>query len=951
MNPGSPGRAAVSKGPHPLLERERELAALSALLDGAAAGTGSVALVEGPAGIGKTRLIDALAETADARGINVTRASGGELERDLSWAAVRELFERGLRGVGAERRESMLSGAAALARPVLESDDAASGVEGADRQLASALHGLYWLAADLAGEKPLAMLIDDAHWIDTASLEFLAYLARRTRDLPLVLVLAVRSGEASPQPEQISAIAAGAQLIQPDPLSRDAVGKLLAATIENEADGEFADACREATSGNPFLLQELLAEIRQENLAPSAANAGRIADLRPDAVRRSMLVRLASLPESAWRLAEGAAILGADVSLAFVAELVELPLDQAAELGDALSSAQIFAAEGGPAFAHPILRGVVLEEIPPGRTSELHRRAATQLIAAGSGEDAARHLLLSEPAGDAQSVRILCDQAELALGRGAPANAVSYLTRALSEPPAEVDRPALLAQLSAAEAIAGDVSAIAHMQTAVELTGDDGERLALTLQLGTMLGRLGRNAEAAKLLDGALSAVDDPSSEIALAFEAAYLSFAWQDAARAGDARRREGDFLARGESTHGQLRRAVLAQSALGRTCIGESAAEVVALCEELMDDPATLEQDGPDSLTPWTAIGCLSWADALDEAEHAIELTLEQAQKRLSPVAIAHGFYARSWPRYWRGQVADAAADAEAAVAGWEGAWEMMMPAARYWLGAAFIELDELDRAAAAFELEGEQRWAGSTPLTLLRAGRASLKLVRGEFDAAYDELRSIGAEAEQQFAIPNPAMLPWRSLAASAACALGRHEEARSLADVELERARGFGAWRPIGIALRACGMATPGTEGIALLEDSVSALEHSPAKLELCRSRVELGTALRRAGDRRAAREQLRRGLDLAERLGAIAISRRAREELAASGAKLRNVQISGPDSLTPSERRVADLAVAGNSNREIAQQLFVSLRTVETHLTHVYQKLEISSRAELAGALS
>jgi DNA-binding CsgD family transcriptional regulator len=182
------------------------------------------------------------------------------------------------------------------------------------------------------------------------------------------------------------------------------------------------------------------------------------------------------------------------------------------------------------------------------------------------------------------------------------------------------------------------------------------------------------------------------------------------------------------------------------------------------------------------------------------------------------------------------------------------------------------------------------------------------------------------------------------------LGRRDEAGPLAEEEVELARAWGAPRALGAALRVAGLVEGGERGLALLEEAVEVLNESPAKLEDAKARTELGAALRRANRRTEAREQLRQGLELATICGAGSLAARAESELLATGARPRRIALSGVASLTPSERRVAELAAEGPTNREIAQALFVTQRTVEVHLTSIYRKLGISSRSQLADAL-
>ena len=195
------------------------------------------------------------------------------------------------------------------------------------------------------------------------------------------------------------------------------------------------------------------------------------------------------------------------------------------------------------------------------------------------------------------------------------------------------------------------------------------------------------------------------------------------------------------------------------------------------------------------------------------------------------------------------------------------------------------------------------------------------------------------------------PGARQAALALLQLGEQDEARRLAAEELELARTWGRPRALGAALRVAGLVEGGEQGLALLREAVEVLSGSPAKLEHAKARTELGAALRRANQRSGAREQLRRALELATICGARPLAARANTELRATGARPRRIALSGVESLTPSERRVAQMATEGPTNREIAQALFVTPRTVEVHLTSAYRKLGISSRSQLAAALA
>jgi DNA-binding CsgD family transcriptional regulator len=238
----------------------------------------------------------------------------------------------------------------------------------------------------------------------------------------------------------------------------------------------------------------------------------------------------------------------------------------------------------------------------------------------------------------------------------------------------------------------------------------------------------------------------------------------------------------------------------------------------------------------------------------------------------------------------------------------------------------------------------------LSQLMEARGWLALARGDSGEALDAFQEC-RRRQAWIKAPNPAVMAWRSGAALASLGVDDGvERAELLAEQELELARSFGAPRAIGVALRTTGLVRGGEEGLGLLAEAVESLQGSPAVLELARARTDLGAALRRAGRRQDAQDVLRLALDAAHRCGATALGERAREELGLAGARPRRPHISGLESLTASERRVAELAAAGGTNREIAQGLFVTVKTVEWHLRNTYGKLEITSRRELADAM-
>jgi len=263
--------------------------------------------------------------------------------------------------------------------------------------------------------------------------------------------------------------------------------------------------------------------------------------------------------------------------------------------------------------------------------------------------------------------------------------------------------------------------------------------------------------------------------------------------------------------------------------------------------------------------------------------------------------------------------------------------------------IDRGELDEADEALERLVTDVESGSTSAGVLRLSRGKLRVEQGRAAEGLEDILTVGDHLTQA-SVTTPGFLPWRSEAALAYLALGDREPAERLAEEELDLARTFGAPRALGVAKRAAGLVAGGERGAALLREAIADLERGEAKLERARSLADLGAMLRRRNHRREARALLRESLDAAHRAGARRLAELAETELRATGARPRRILLSGLESLTASERRIAELASQGMTNREIAQTLFITARTVEGHLTSVFRKLRLDSRNGLQAAL-
>ena len=321
-----------------LLEREVELARVGRAFDQVGAEAGAVVVVEGPAGIGKSELLAAVGAGAQARGFGVLSARGWKFEEEIAFGVARQLFEQMLRAASPGERRRLLDGVARIGARALGVEE---GEPPVDRF--AALHGLYWLCANRAERGPLVVLVDDVQWVDDPSLACLGYLARRARDLALLLVLGLRSGDPGGERAELTRLVGddAVQRIALGPLSAAAVGAIVRAQLDADAEEPFCWACWELTGGNPLLLRELLATARDEGVAARGENVVALQRIAPTAAGTSVLTRLGRLGDEAGALARAVAVLDAGAEVVLAARLAELDPVVAELTADRLAAAQI----------------------------------------------------------------------------------------------------------------------------------------------------------------------------------------------------------------------------------------------------------------------------------------------------------------------------------------------------------------------------------------------------------------------------------------------------------------------------------------------------------------------------------------------------------------------------------------------------------------------------------
>jgi ATP/maltotriose-dependent transcriptional regulator MalT len=400
----------------------------------------------------------------------------------------------------------------------------------------------------------------------------------------------------------------------------------------------------------------------------------------------------------------------------------------------------------------------------------------------------------------------------------------------------------------------------------------------------------------------------------------------------------------------HAHVPREVLAVAALVALHANEPAATCIALAQRALAAGPRIVPEPTD--LPWFAQAtvALVWADAHAEAQAPLDAGVAESRATGNPALFGMSLAQRAWLLLRLGDLQGAEGDARSVL---EAAEQAAPPLYRKLAAAilvnASIEQGELERAQSVLDAFGVDEGARTQTSAVLRLARGRLQLARGRPSEALADTLTAG-----QIVVATgstcPGYLAWRSAAALAHAALGEREEGLRLALEEVELARAFGAQRTLGVALRAAGAVAGGADGEAYLREAVQCLERAGIALERARALAELGVLVRATGRRAEARAMLREALDVAHHAGAAPLADVAEAELRATGAKPRRVALSGVEALTASERRVAELAGDGLTNREIAQALFVTMRTVEGHLTRVFAKLDLSSREELPDVL-
>jgi DNA-binding CsgD family transcriptional regulator len=935
-------RARAASGD--LIERDGELATLTGALAELEDRTGGVVTVKAPAGLGKTTLLERAIAGAASTGYRVRRAAPGPQERHFAYGVMRALLEAPVHDADEAERTRLLDGVARQAGDLL-----LTGTVPGSGATASMAHSMLWLCAALTdGGTPMMLVVDDGHWADRPSLEVISYLARRVSDVPMLIVLAFRPDVPGAASDLLTLIGDGhfTSSITLRPLSVGGSAELMRRSAPTASE-EVCRRCHEAAHGNPWLVGELGHQIASHGLDSLSVSAGAQTPVRTLA-RDVIARRLAALSRGDRAMGAALAVLGERAPPHVVAAVAEVSLDDVSAARDALAAAGLLNPESR-GLAHALIAAAILENLPRAECERLHREAARTLAADGAASDiVAAHLLQCAPHADPVAAAALWDAAVNATRRGAPDAAAAYLQRALEERSPGDDRGRILAALAVATFDAGLPGARDRLREALAQMDDHASRVDLLTQLATWYVLDADDDELSALLDREVAADHGPDTHLALEVAALEMLIMIPDrhAERAARlAALREGDHA------DPILKRAVMAHRAWLATEVGTpDAAACATFARRALDGELLLGEAGSRAGFH-CCVRALIFTDHFAEAHAAIAAMREDPAVRGSLRLLAGAAWYAAELAQRTGQIADAENEARLALDLTPEDVNLFTGGAIEILVWALAERGAFAEAHALLEEHGLAHDIGRQVWEIgILHSRAVLALAEGDFAAAHDQAVRAGRLRIGQ-GRTNPVWTPWRGTAALALAHQGRQREAAALAAEEVALAERFGAPSAILAARHAAAVAEPDdAQRLALCETTLGRGGNPGSALELSRLRLELGHALARLGRRVEARRPLQQALAVADRTGATLLAARARRELVATGLRPRRTQTEGTASLTPRQRQVCELAASGTTNRAIAQQLFLSVKTVETHLAAAYEKLGVENRDSLVVAL-
>lgn len=766
------------------------------------------------------------------------------------------------------------------------------------------VHRLCRRAGAMLADGPLTIMIDDAHECDPLVLRWVDSLLHRTAGRPLLVVMASDPDAANPAPTTGVVIELG-------PLSSAEIAGLVTVVLGEAPEPQFLDVCTRLSGGNPLSARILLDGLRAHEAAPDEAEK-----IGERVLAEALPARLDRLPEDARRVATAVAMLGAGEPQ-LIATLLELPSSAVTGGLDTLQR-----------------HGLLTHQIALGDVPHPLRLRAARLLHDGGAPPArvARLLVDLADLDEPWMYYALWDAAVDARRRGEPEAGVAFLNRALQALSGHTET---LVELAAVLSDIDPEAAAAHLGRAIEKTTEPRTRALLADRLGVLSLRTRQAAAAFPLLcDVVDTLADQVDDEVRRRLESVTLGVGLHTASTAPEAIRRARAMpVPAGDTPAGRLALGMLAITAM---VDGGSAAQAATYARAAASGAVNIH-NGPVIV----AARILDRAGLPAESLAVLDRLMAASRRGGTGRTHGHVLAVRSAVVAGMGRCAEAEADAEAAMElGRDHDWA----APRVAYASMLLDRGEHARAEAVLNEIREPDFVWEHPGVLLV--RAQAKFMLGDRDGALSSLLECG-RALAEAGIRSPMLVQWWLLAATILAEQGRHAQARPLVEEQAELLTRWGTPEAVGLGQLAMGVAT---NELDLMVAAVERLTDSPARLSQLRAEICVGTTLLRAGDDAGARKYLRRAVDLATLCGHRTLRAAATGLLTAAGGRMRRPSVGAPGPLTAAERRVAERASAGATNREISQELFISVRTVETHLSKVYRKLGVSSREEIARAL-
>ena len=894
--------------------RKLELGEIEAALEQASLGRGRILLIEGRRGLGKTTLAGEAARQASARGFTVATARGRDAERAAPGSALWSAIIR--------------------CAPAMS-----------DRREAGELIGSFLSLA------PAALVLDDAHLVDELSLRMLGELADRIGSRPILLAVAADTDLTDPRRlGMLDAIRSGdhASTIKLGTLDAAGATELIGAALPG-AEPSFCLECNELTGGNPFLLAELAAWVGAHRIEPVAGAAGHaLAPLPPLTIRDFVRRQLDDAGADAGLLAAAVAVSDRPLTLEQASGLVGLDGGQSLRAAEALLETGVIAPGRVLSFAAPLTADCLRADTPAALSADLHRRMAEMALSGAVAGESGRHLLLAPPSGNADVVDQLVALADDEVAGGNLTQARTLIRRAIAE---EADgagaKPQLVARLGLVDLLEGRPGSTPTLAAAVASLESTRDRADALLKLGVSQVAAGAPRAGSFSFDAAQELVDDDDPLQARAEVSGLLTRLLVPGARE-DAASRIERLAASADVDSNPHGSELLMAYAWERLCRGDPSAEVVPLADRAL---ALRSSDRPsiNGYLGTTAAVLFATVDDFDRAHRICDRCSKAARDRGILLAERSIELARAVALLHQGRLVEAC-DLARDLLGHEHESQRFHTAEAAAILASGLheqgvhdETEQIIRAALAATPADEPRG-----LLLLEVS-ARVALEHGHLVQALRIVAEAGSLANA-LGVANPGLVAWQPTAAQCYKAVGQLRRAHALAQEALEVAESFGMPRAIALALRTKAGIEGGTAELDHLEAALEVIDSSDAELERAKVLLCYGDALHRAGRDEDARGPLRDGIGLADRLGAKSISRRGLATLRAAGGRPRRTRMAGPEALTPAERQVVDLATGGATNREIAEALVITRKTVEWHLKKAFVKLDVSSREQLPGVM-